>query len=235
MWPSVRSRIVPWLSNFEGAGAPIMGLDIYGRVQTRHGCDLDDPRIAYRLVWRYAGGQIADRDAVYHEWARVKAMQDHKLEGGSSRAFVESAHLFVDEASLVAYLDELIAGKEAFLRNRIMGWDALPGVVQLARLRTAYAGEGAMGWPKLDLALSAGRWDVAVTECKPGDYDRQNPSYRRSYDAVAELYRIAPLYPGDALPDVLPGEPGYAPPADVAPLAIEAALDLPMSGTSGQS
>lgn len=209
MWPSVRSRIVPWLSVFEGAGAPVMGLDIYGRVQTRHGCDIDDPRTAYMLTWKHTGGQVATQDEVYHEWARVKAMQNHKLEGGSSAVFVDSAHLFVDENSLVAYLDNLVAGKEAFLRTVIDGYDDLPGPAQLARLRTSYAGEGPHGWPKLNAALSARQWDVAVVECMPGDYDRQNESYRKSYDAVRELYRISPDWLDGAMPDVLPGEPGY--------------------------
>lgn len=209
MWPSVRSRIVPWLSVFEGAGAPVMGLDIYGRVQTRHGCDIDDPRIAYMLVWNHAGGQVATQDEVYHEWARVKAMQSHKLEGGSSATFVNSAHLFVDEDSLVAYLDNLIAGKEAFLRTVIDGYDDLPGPAQLARLRTSYAGEGQHGWPRLNAALSARHWDVAMAECMPGDYERQNDSYRKSYDAVRELYRIATDWPNGSMPDVLPGESGY--------------------------
>jgi hypothetical protein len=209
MWPSVAARIVPWLSNFEGVGAPVMGLDIYGRVQTRHGCDLDDPRIAYRLTWRHAGGQVATQDEVYHEWARVKAMQSHKLEGGSSKAFTDSAHLYVDETSLVAYLDGLIAGKEAYLRTVIDDYDGLPAPAQLARLRTSYAGEGAHGWPKLNAALSARNWSVAMAECMPGDYGRQNSSYRASYDAVRELYRIADAGQGDWLPDPLPGEPGY--------------------------
>ena len=208
MWPSVRSRLLPWLARWEGS-VSWMYLDVLGRVATGIGTDLNSPQAANALIWRHPGGQQASPDEVVHEWLRVKAMTSSAKLGGGNAVWRDSAHLTVDPDSLAEYPDALLEGYESVLRTRIQGYDALPGPAQLARLRTAYAEGPGARWPKLDAALSAQDWATAVEECSPGDYARQNASYRASYDAVCELYRIAPDWPGDSLPDVLPGEPGY--------------------------
>lgn len=209
----------PWVGQFEGLylddGTVFrwMGLDEEGRVATTLGCDIDSPQNAALLTWRYtpaADAPIASRAEVYHEWARVKAMQAHKDEGGASEAFRSSARLFVDLASLYGYLGKLVAAQEPMLRRRIPAWDTVPGVVQMARIRTSYA-EGATAlWPLLDAAIARGAWAEAAKQCFPGDMATQSAKYRQSYWAVYELYLLGKDYPGDELPNPLPN--GSAPP-----------------------
>jgi hypothetical protein len=213
MRPTALAAFFPWVGSFEGLylddGTVFdwMGLDVEGRVATTLGCDIDSPENAALLVWRHSpapDGPLASRDEVYHEWARVKAMQAHKDAGGASEVFRDSAHLHVDLPSLYGYLGKLVAAQEVILRRTIPNWDDRPGVVQMARARTSYAMGAGKPWPHLDAAIVRGDWPMAAQECMPSDLLAQSKKYRQSYDAVRQLYLVAGDYPGDDLPDPLP-------------------------------
>jgi hypothetical protein len=115
-----------------------------------------------------------------------------------------------------AELEELTLGKlglaDAALARLIPSWPLLPGVAQLARLRTAWADGPASPWPHLDAALEARDWAEAARQCLPSDLAAQPPQYRASYRAVVALYGLCDAWPGDELPDPLPsGEDGGGP------------------------
>ena len=210
MRATVAAAFFPWVGQFEGItcddGTPFtwMGLDVHGRVATTLGCDIDSPANACALVWRRADGSVASSGEVTVEWMRVKAMQGFKAMGGASHPFRSSARLFVDLASLYAYLMRLLATQEPILRRTIAHWEDLAGVAQMGRLRTSYAEGAAKPWPHLDAALSRCDWATAAAECMPGDIKTQSAKYRQSYDAVRALYLVAADYPGDELPVPLP-------------------------------
>jgi hypothetical protein len=206
VYDSVKSVLVPWLGQFEG-NLPYMYLDVKGRVATGVGTDINSPAAARALAWRWKDGHLASADEVTREWASVNAMQGHRLEGGGSITWIQRAQLLVDPQSLAVYTAKLLASYEAVLRlPSFIGpaYDSLPGVCQLARLRTAYADGAWARWPRLDAALAVGNWQTAANESQPGDIMVQNVNYRRSYRAVRALYLLADAYPGSELPDPLP-------------------------------
>lgn len=205
----------PWLGQFEGLwlddGTMFqwLGLDTEGRTVTALGADLASPRAMAAIIWRHGTAPDAPQatyDEICHEWARVQAMQSHKGEGAASKVFRESAHLYLDVASLYDWCARKLAAMEEWVRSHSPigeAWDGLPSVVQIARARTLWA-EGDVVWPKLDAAIVAGDWAACVDECVPGDMETQPESYRASYRAVEDLYRQVGYYPGDALPDAMP-------------------------------
>jgi hypothetical protein len=216
MRATVAAAFFPWVGQFEGLtcddGTPFtwMGLDEEGRVATALGCDIDAPASASLLVWHRADGSIASSGEVAAEWHRVKALQSARKCGGASSAFRSTATLFVDLPSLYAYLTRLLATQEPILRRSIPTWEDLPGVAQVARLRTSYAEGASKPWPLLDAALVRCDWTTAAAECMPGDVATQSAKYRQSYDAVRALYLVAADYPGDELPVPLPDGLGVA-------------------------
>jgi hypothetical protein len=177
-----------------------LGLDVKGRpcAEMSH--------VIWRRVWSKDGGtgQAAQADELAHEWARVKAMVAHSASGAASPVFRDSAHLYLDLASLYSYLTRVkLANFEAALRKSIPNWDDLPEGIQTARMRTEWA-DGDDAWPKLDAAIVAGDWAQARQECLPAllQFDLrgmtvrwrnparpgQTEAYLRSYQAVADLY-----------------------------------------------
>jgi hypothetical protein len=209
MRDSVKAVILPWLAQFEGS-VPWMYLDIYGRVACGIGTDINSPSAALQLEWHWKNGQRATPSEVTREWCGVQAMQGHTTDGGGSATWRDRAQLTVGQASLAAYTATLFGVYEALLilPERIgPAWPTLPGVVQLARLRTSYAdGESAAldGWPALDWAIRCERWEDAARECMPKDLGRQNASYKLSYHAVQDLYLLADAWPGEDMPSPLP-------------------------------
>lgn len=217
MRQSVRNALFPWLGQFEGLwrsdGSIFawLGLDRLGRPAGPVGSDFPSPGTMAIVKWCYGYapkvggvGARADYDKICYEWARVKAMQAYKNAGGASDAFKNSANIYCDMASLFSYLATLVGDQEVTLRHLITGWDTLPGVVQMGRLRTSYAEGASARWPKLDRAIMAGDWATAQKECLPSDLEVQPFEYRRSYRAVQQLYTAAVDWPGEDLPDPLP-------------------------------
>lgn len=227
MRPVVAQAIWPWLGQFEGLycqdGSLFqwLGLDQYGRPCTALGADLPSPAAMGAILWRHgrdSSSPQASPDEVAHEWARVYSMADvdgsgarHCPDGAASAKFRDSAHLYFDVASLYAWCANKADQIEASLRRTIPNWDAIASCAQLARLRTAWADGPLSRWPKLDAAVQKGWWGTekaepltASGECMPSDCQRQNPTYRRSYLAVRQLYVLAATTPVDQLPDPVP-------------------------------
>jgi hypothetical protein len=225
--PVVAQNIWPWIGAYEGLycsdGSLFqwLGLDVLGRPCTALGVDLPSPAAMGAIRWRHGRDSTSPQatpDEVAHEWARVYSMADvdpdgsrHCPDGAASSKFRDSTHLYFDVPSLYAWCANKADQIEAALRRLIPRWDSLEACAQLARLRTAWADGPASRWPKLDAALQAGRWGTAGAEpgtasgeCMPSDYGRQNPTYRRSYMAVRQLYVLAATTPPDQLPSPIP-------------------------------
>lgn len=215
----VVTSFLDWVGQFEGVWLDAartvrfrwLGLDKEGRPSSAYGSDFASAQAMAEVVWRTGPGpsdppatfqQIAD------EWHRVNSMQAHKGEGGASAAFRDSARLFYDVPSLYNWCGRKLGIMYDARRKAIPGWDSVPLVGRLARLRTSWADGAFAEWPHLDAAISRGDWVTAAAECMPRDYSVQTLAYQRSYDAVRTLYQLAPSYPGDELPSPMPdGKP----------------------------
>ena len=213
MYSNVASAFWPWIGQFEGVfrsdGIRFgwLGLDKLGRPATAYGCDLPSPQAMAQIIWRHSPDQnspVASYAEVVHEWARVDAMQAYKAYGGASDVFMNSAHLYYDVASLTAWCNRKLALLEQQILSTIPNYATIPGLAQMARMRTSWADGGASKWPHLDLAISQGNWVEAQNQCMPEDYDVQTTAYQQSYQAVKQMYGLCGQFPGNDLPESIP-------------------------------
>lgn len=170
---------------------------------------IDSPTMALRIAWEWAAtGAPASDQSVEAEWLRVKNFPAAAWPlGGNHTLFRTSARLHAEPVSLAADLDRRLDAMADALRSTAHvgeAWDTLPAVAQLARLRTAWADGAGSAWPKLDAHLAAGEWEESAAECLPRDLAVQPEAYRASYRAVQALYRLAPDWPGEEMPERLP-------------------------------
>jgi hypothetical protein len=213
MYPSVQAAFWPWLGNFEGVfrsdGIRFswLGLDKLGRPATAYGCDLPSPQAMNAIVWRHlpnSTAPIATYTEIAHEWVRVDAMQAWKAYGGASDVFMNSAHLYYDVDSLTAWCNRKLALLEQQILSTIPNYATIPGLAQMARMRTSWADGGASPWPHLDAAISNGNWTEAQNQCMPEDLAVQTPAYVQSYNAVKQMYGMCYQYSYDSLPATIP-------------------------------
>lgn len=202
MRPSALAAFPGWLAQFEGdlsrpyldvKGLPTVGLGFLCPLSTALAC-------AWAVPSTGALATPADVHAAYEALLR--------LPPGKGGGWYESrVDLALSPHSAAALLTSHVLEYEIALRSAFgvgPAWDALPGVAQIARLRTSWADGAYSRWPKLDAALRAGDWDTAQTECMPSDMARQPAAYVASYRAVRALYGLAASFPGEELPYPLP-------------------------------
>ena len=133
-------------------------------------------------------------------------MQSWKSYGGASDVFMNSAHLYYDIASLTAWCNRKLATFEQEILSTIPNYATIPGLAQMARMRTSWADGGGSKWPHLDLAISQGNWAEAQNQCMPSDYSVQTPAYQQSYRAVKVMYGMCAQFCGNNLPASIPND-----------------------------
>ena len=203
-----------WLKPFEGdcrdpyldvRGLPTVGLAFL--------CPLS---VALLCSWTLPSGELATPAAIHAAYDKLTALPKG-MGGGWYQGKVGltlTPHSFA-----VLYAQKLASFEKALRSSSHVGpaWDTLPGVCQLARMRSDWADGSASPWPKLDSALARGDWETAAAECWPidagpdpedstteGRKTTQPAEYTKSYLAVRQLYRLASQFPDDELPDQLP-------------------------------
>lgn len=115
-------------------------LDEEGYVTTGMGDLIDPMSLSLVLPWQFRGsGAPATRVQVATDWARVKALQAYRKEGGYSSVFKDSAVLVLSDAGIEILSSMKLDGNDTYLAASFPGYINWPADAQLALNSMAWA------------------------------------------------------------------------------------------------
>lgn len=161
---------------------PHLYLDVVGLPTCGIGFLLTSEDACAALDFVRKDGVAASDEEKRREWQAIKAME----KGHVANFYEPHCALRLPDAAIDAEFARIVGRFEASLRKRWPGFDGFPHSAQLGLLDMAYSlGEGGLfkGYPKFCVAVDAGDWTAAASECV-----RRGVSITRNADCAA-LFR----------------------------------------------